>query len=106
MITPSSPVKSGSTFTVTVIYTGRPGVHHDGDGTTEGWFRAPRRRLRHHRAGRRPRTGCRSTTIPTAKPTYDFYDTINAGKTAVANGVLDWTRHNKPNAEFPGGSVT
>ena len=21
--------------------TGRPGVHNDGDGTTEGWFRAP-----------------------------------------------------------------
>jgi hypothetical protein len=26
---------------VTVGYTGRPGVHNDGDGTTEGWFRAP-----------------------------------------------------------------
>ena len=41
---------------VTVYYTGRPGVHRDGDGTTEGWFRynspAGRRQLRHHRAGR------------------------------------------------------
>ncbi len=105
VITPSSPVKSGSTFTVTVMYTGRPGVHHDGDGTTEGWFRAP--------------DGGFVTTepvasedwmplndYPTAKPTYDFYDTTNAGKTVIANGVLEWTRHNKPNAEFPGGSVT
>ena len=105
VITPSSPVKSGSTFTVTVMYTGRPGVHHDGDGTTEGWFRAP--------------DGGFVTTepvasedwmplndYPTAKPTYDFYDTTNAGKTVIANGVLEWTRHNKPNAEFGGGSVT
>jgi hypothetical protein len=105
VITPSSPVKSGSTFTVTVMYTGRPGVHHDGDGTTEGWFRAP--------------DGGFVTTepvasedwmplndYPTAKPAYDFYDTANAGKTVIANGVLEWTRHNKPNAEFPGGSVT
>jgi Peptidase family M1 domain len=105
VITPSSPVKSGSTFTVTVMYTGRPGVHHDGDGTTEGWFRAP--------------DGGFVTTepvasedwmplndYPTAKPAYDFYDTTNAGKTVIANGVLEWTRHNKPNAEFPGGSVT
>ena len=52
VITPSAPIGNGSTFTVTVRYTGRPGVHNDGDGTTEGWFRAPGRRLRDHRAGR------------------------------------------------------
>ena len=40
VITPSAPIRHGDTFTVTVKYTGRPGVHHDGDGTTEGWFRA------------------------------------------------------------------
>jgi hypothetical protein len=87
------------------MYTGRPGVHHDGDGTTEGWFRAP--------------DGGFVTTepvasedwmplndYPTAKPTYDFYDTTNAGKTVICNGILEWTRHNKPNTEFPGGSVT
>jgi hypothetical protein len=105
VITPSSPITSGSIFTVTVMYTGRPGVHHDGDGTTEGWFRAP--------------DGGFVTTepvasedwmplndYPTAKPTYDFYDTTNAGKTVICNGILEWTRHNKPNTEFPGGSVT
>ena len=41
VITPSAPLKRNSVFMVTVSYTGRPGVHNDGDGTTEGWFRAP-----------------------------------------------------------------
>ena len=43
---------------------------------------------------------------PTAKPTYDFYDTVNAGKTAIANGRLLSTLHHRPNAQFPGGSTT
>src|SRR5438132_12341048 len=43
---------------------------------------------------------------PTAKPTYDFYDTINAGKTGVANGVLESVTHHALDARFPGGSVT
>ena len=55
-------------------------MHNDGDGTTEGWFRAS--------------DGGFVTTepvgsedwmplndYPTAKPTYDFYDTVDAGKT-------------------------
>ncbi len=41
VITPAAPIATGSVFTVAVSYTGRPGVHNDGDGTTEGWFRAP-----------------------------------------------------------------
>jgi len=92
-------------FTVTVSYTGRPGVHNDGDGTTEGWFRAP--------------DGGFVTTepvgsedwmplndYPAAKPTYDFSDTVNAGKTVLANGVLVSVKHNPASAGFPGGSVT
>jgi aminopeptidase N len=43
---------------------------------------------------------------PTAKPTYDFHDTVNAGKTVLCNGRLLSTRRNAPNAEFPHGSVT
>jgi hypothetical protein len=63
---------------VKVSYTGKPGVHNDGDGTTEGWFRSS--------------DGGFVTTEPvgtedwmplndhpTAKPTYDFYDTVAAG---------------------------
>ncbi|HYW88534.1 MAG TPA: hypothetical protein VFB50_12240, partial [Chloroflexota bacterium] len=105
VITPSAPIKDNSTFTVVVNYTGRPGVHNDGDGTTEGWFRA---------------TGGSFVTTepvgtedwmplndyPSAKPTYDFYDTVNAGKTTIANGDLVSVTHNSPHANFPDGSDT
>jgi hypothetical protein len=103
VVTPSAPIKDGSMFTVVVNYTGRPGVHNDGDGTTEGWFRA---------AG-----GSFVTTepvgtedwmplndYPAAKPTYDFYDTVNAGKTTIANGDLVRVTHRGPDANFPSGS--
>src|SRR6185437_10859560 len=103
VITPSKPIRDGSRFVVVVSYTGRPGVHNDGDGTTEGWFRA---------AG-----GSFVTTepvgtedwmplndYPAAKPTYDFYDTVNAGKTTLANGDLVSVRHHGPDANFPAGS--
>jgi hypothetical protein len=105
VITPAAPIRNGSAFTVAVYYTGRPGVHNDGDGTTEGWFRAP--------------DGGFVTTepvgtedwmplndYPAAKPTYDFYDTVATGRTAVASGVLVSARHHPPDAEFRGGSVT
>jgi hypothetical protein len=105
VITPAAPLRDGATFTVSVSYTGRPGVHNDGDGSTEGWFTAP--------------DGGFVTTepvgsedwmplndYPTAKPTYDFYDTVNAGQTAVANGKLISTRDNPPDSKFPSGSVT
>ena len=96
-------------FAVTVHYTGRPGVHDDGDGSTEGWFRSD------HPKG----DGGFVTTEPVgtedwmplndhprAKPTYDFYDTVDAGKTAVANGILVSSHANAPSAEFPAGSTT
>jgi hypothetical protein len=105
VITPSAPITDGATFTVTVRYTGRPGVHNDGDGTTEGWFRAP--------------DGGFVTTepvasedwmplndYPVAKPTYDFSDTVTAGRTVIANGVLVSVRQHPASKEFPGGSVT
>jgi aminopeptidase N len=105
VITPSTAIADGATFTVVVDYTGRPGVHHDGDGTTEGWFRA--------------RDGGFVTTepvgsedwmplndFPTAKPTYDFYDTVAPGLTGVANGELMSTTTNPASIEFPDGSVT
>ncbi len=60
---------------------------HEASQTTEGWFRA---------------TGGSFVTTepvgtedwmplndyPAAKPTYDFYDTVNADKTTIANGDL------------------
>jgi hypothetical protein len=105
VITPARPVRNGTVFVVTVGYTGRPGVHNDGDGTTEGWFRAP--------------DGGFVTTepvgsedwmplndYPAAKPTYNFSDTVTAGRTVLANGVLVSVKHNPASAQFPGGSVT
>jgi aminopeptidase N len=105
LITPSAALRRDSVFTVTVSYTGRPGVHNDGDGSTEGWFRAP--------------DGGFVTTepvgsedwmplndYPTAKPTYDFADTVAAGRVVVANGVLVSVSRHPASREFPGGSVT
>ena len=109
VITPKNEIPNNAVFKVTVFYTGRPGVHTDGDGTTEGWFRndVP------------PGDGGFVTTEPvgtedwmplndhpSAKPTYDFYDTVNAGKTAVANGILRSTKDNPPDSLFPAGSTT
>ncbi len=101
VITPRSPAPRGAAFTVTVTYTGRPGVHNDGDGTTEGWFRAP--------------DGGFVTTepvgsedwmplndYPAAKPTYDFSDTVTAGRTVIANGVLVSVRHHRAERRVPG----
>ena len=109
VITPSIPIENGAVFSVTVAYTGRPGVHLDGDGTTEGWFRSD------DPAG----DGGFVTTEPvgtedwmplnnhpSAKPTYDFYDTVNADRTAIANGRLLSTTTNDPDASFPDGSRT
>ena len=105
VITPAKPIANGATFTVTVSYTGKPGVHNDGDGTTEGWFRA--------------RDGGFVTTepvgsedwmplndYPTAKPTYEFSDTVPALRMAIANGTLVGVKRHKASGEFPGGSVT
>jgi len=84
-------------------------VHNDGDGTTEGWFRV----------GQPGDTGSFVTTEPVAsedwmplnnhpssKPTYDFYDTVPLGKTAIANGELISQLANLPDTNFPGGSTT
>ena len=109
VITPLSPIASGATFVVQVNYTGRPGVHNDGDGTTEGWFRV----------SQPGDTGAFVTTEPvatedwmplnnhpSAKPTYDFYDTVPFGKTSIANGELVSQQVNLPDSNFAGGSTT
>ena len=105
VITPTTPISDGAMFVVRIGYTGRPGVHNDGDATTEGWFRAP--------------DGGFVTTEPvgtedwmplnnhpSAKPTYDFYDTVDAGRTAVCNGILVGSKNHKPSKQFPNGSTT
>ncbi|TCO54354.1 M1 family metallopeptidase [Actinocrispum wychmicini] len=105
VITPSAPVANGDTFTVTVNYTGTPGLHYGADGSAEGWFKT---------------TGGNSMTTepvgtenwmplnnhPSVKPTYDFYSTAATGKTALANGQLAGKTTNPADADFPNGSVT
>ena len=109
VITPAHPLPRGSRFTVTVAYTGRPGVHEDGDGTTEGWFRSDTPKGDGGFVTTEP-VGTEDwmplNDHPSAKPTYDFYDTVTAGRTVLANGILRSERHNKPNAQFPTGSTT
>jgi hypothetical protein len=109
VITPARPIRDGRRFVVSVHYTGRPGVHVDGDGSTEGWFRSDVP----------PGDGAFVTTEPVgtedwmplndhprAKPTYDFYDKVTAGRSAIANGMLLSVRHSGPSREFPHGSTT
>jgi hypothetical protein len=109
VIKPAAPIRDGSVFTLTVYYTGRPGVHTDGDGTTEGWFRSNRPAGDGGFVTTEP-VGTEDwmplNDHPSAKPTYDFNDTVNAGKTVLANGVLLGRTRHAPGAKFPHGSVT
>ena len=105
VITPAPVIADGALFRVTVDYTGRPGVHNDGDGTAEGWFRAPDGGF----VTSEPVGGEDWQPLndyPAAKPAYDFYDTVNAGKVAIANGVLVSAVRHPPGPRFPHGSVT
>ncbi len=109
VITPARPIRHGARFRVAVSYTGRPGVHTDGDGTTEGWFRSDKPAGDGGFVTTEP-VGTEDwmplNDHPSAKPTYDFYDTVNAGKTVLANGVLKSRKQHAPDPEFPHGSVT
>ena len=91
VITPQKPLPEGHVFHVTVAYTGRPGVHLDGDGTTEGWFRSDDPSGDGGFVTTEP-VGTEDwmplNNHPSAKPTYDFHDTVNRSRTAIANGRL------------------
>jgi hypothetical protein len=105
VITPQAPIPDGHTFTITVNYTGTPGVHHDGDGSEEGWFRA----VDGSWMATEP-VGSEDwmplNDYPSAKPTYDFSITTELGKTAIANGQRVSLTDNPPDTEFPHGSAT
>ena len=96
---------AATTFVVQVAYTGRPGVHNDGDGTTEGWFSN----------GQPGDTGSFVTTEPvgsedwmplndhpSAKPTYDFYDTVPLGKDGDRQRRARLADDEPPGCELPG----
>ena len=109
VITPGAPIRDQAVLSVTVAYTGRPGVHNDGDGTTEGWFRSNQPKGDGGFVTTEP-VGTEDwmplNDYPGAKPAYDFGDTVAAGKTVLANGVLVSRTHHPPDSQFPGGSVT
>jgi len=108
VVTPSAPIASGTDFTVTVNYTGRPGVRPSPTGT-EGWF------LNSTPGGEGAMVTSEPTGTegwmplnnhPSVKPTYDFYDTVTKGKLVIANGRLVSSGDNAPDANFPGGSTS
>jgi hypothetical protein len=109
VITPASPIPNGAGFVVQIAYTGRPGVHNDGDGTTEGWFRVSQPGDSGGFVTTEP-VGTEDwmplNDHPSAKPTYDFYDTVPPGKTAIANGELVSKTTNPPDLNFARGSTT
>jgi hypothetical protein len=110
VITPAAPIPSGTQYVVTINYTGRPGTHQDGDGSTEGWFR------NNQPVG----DGAFVTTEPvgtmawmplnnhpSVKPTYDFFGTVTKGRVQLANGRrISGPVDNAPDANFPGGSTS
>jgi hypothetical protein len=105
VITPQTPIPDGHTFTITVNYTGTPGVHYDGDGSAEGWFRtADGNWMATEPVG--SEDWMPLNNYPTAKPTYDFSITTDRGKTAIANGQRVSVTDNPPDMEFPQGSAT
>ena len=109
VITPDHPLRNRAVFQVDVAYTGRPGVHLDGDGSTEGWFRNDLPLGDGGFVTTEP-VGTEDwmplNNHPSAKPTYDFYDTVNAGRTAIANGQLLSSTAHAPDGSFPDGSTT
>jgi hypothetical protein len=112
VITPSAPIPSGTQYKVTINYTGRPGTHMDGDGSTEGWFRED------NPPG--VPDGAFVTTEPvgtmawmplnnhpSVKPTYDFYGTVTKGRVQLANGLrVSGPVDNAADANFPNGSTS
>ena len=99
----------GHVFHVKVAYTGRPGVHLDGDGTTEGWFRSDDPSGDGGFVTTEP-VGTEDwmplNNHPSAKPTYDFHDTVNRSRTAIANGRLLSVHTHPHDSRFPHGSRT
>jgi aminopeptidase N len=87
IVTPAQPIKRGATFTVEVVYSGRPQVITDPDGSIEGWVPTddgafvvgePQGSPAWYPANDNPRD----------KATFDFTVTVPEGLTVMANGVL------------------
>jgi hypothetical protein len=108
VITPAAPIPSGTDFSVTVNYTGRPGVRPSPTGT-EGWFRNATAGSEGAMVTSEP-TGTEAwiplNNHPSVKPTYDIYDTVTKGKLAIGPGRLVSSGDNAADANFPAGSTS
>ncbi|HEX4472249.1 MAG TPA: M1 family aminopeptidase [Nocardioides sp.] len=109
VITPPAPIQKGRRFHVRIAYTGRPGVHLDGDGSTEGWFRSVQPKGDGGFVTTEP-VGTEDwmplNNYPSIKPDYVFRETVNKSRTAIANGRLVSVRRHRPDHRFPHGSRT
>jgi len=86
-VTPKSGLTSGSTFTVTVDYSGTPVVVTDPDGSIEGWVPTDDGAFVVDEPQGSPAWfPCNDN--PRDKATYDFSISVPDGLTALANGVL------------------
>jgi aminopeptidase N len=87
IVTPAQPIKRGATYAVEVVYTGRPQVVTDPDGSIEGWVPTgdgafvvgePQGSPAWYPVNDNPRD----------KATFEFAVTVPEGLTVMANGVL------------------
>ena len=87
VVTPSSGIGSGTTFTVTVGYSGTPAVVTDPDQSIEGWVPTDDGAFVVGEPQGSPAWYPVNDT-PRDKATFDFAITVPEGLTAMANGVL------------------
>jgi aminopeptidase N len=91
VITPSSGIVSGSTFTVTIDYSGTPSVVTDPDNSIEGWVPTDDGAFVVNEPQGSP-AWYPVNDSPRDKATYRFRVTVPEGLTAMANGVLESSR--------------
>ena len=118
VITPAQPIPAGTTYKVSIAYTGQPGIRSNPSLGNEGWFK------NNSPAGE----GAMVTDEPSGtmawmplnnqasvKPTYDIHSTVNydpalpddQNRVFIGNGRLVSTVVNPPDANYPsGGSRT
>jgi aminopeptidase N len=87
IVTPAAGLVQGKAFTVTVGYTGTPGVVNDPDNSIEGWIPTDDGAFVVNEPQGSP-AWYPVNDNPRDKATYDFRVSVPAGLTVMANGVL------------------
>ncbi|MDO8209957.1 M1 family metallopeptidase [Conexibacter sp. CPCC 206217] len=91
IVTPSSGIRTGTTFTVKVVYGGPTSPVIDPDGSSEGWIASATVGATALGEPIGAQGWFPNNNVPTDKATYDISVTPPAGFQAVSNGVLDAT---------------